>query len=212
MGPSKDRPLERLGAVLFILGPIEFVAAMGLQEALLGGAYNPLTMVISNLGVAPYDYLFNGSIILLGIMTVLAVVLTFHRFPARLSSLFGRVFLVLAGIGALGVGVFNEHTHEHGYFAAGAFIGAGIALLLFAWSFRRLPEWKGWAMPTALAGLVDMVSLVVFVATPTLKGLTERLIVVPVLIWAPFLGWHFWKVHADRSPEPIPPAAQPASA
>ena len=183
--------LQKIGAWAFIIGPVEFVAAMGIEEALRPG-YNPFSDVISDLGVGPYNGIFNSSIIVLGILTFVAALLTWAAFPRYLSAHTGALLLCFTAIGAIGVGLYNETTKLHGRFAAIAFIGSGLALIFYARALSRDPQWRSWALPTAIGGVFTFVSIILFVVGAggsPLHGFTERLIVVPVLLWAPFVGY-----------------------
>ncbi|MEK6810614.1 MAG: DUF998 domain-containing protein, partial [Candidatus Thermoplasmatota archaeon] len=89
------------GMLIFLAGA-QFSVFLVIAEAIYPG-YSVSGNFISDLGVGPAANVFNGSVILLGLLAFGAV------YVGR--RLFDRVLLILlflTGIGAVGVGVFTE--------------------------------------------------------------------------------------------------------
>jgi hypothetical membrane protein len=183
-----------VGALFFIIGPVQFVAAMILEEALRPG-YSPISNVISDLGVGSYSTIFNLSVIMLGLFTMFGIALIHDGFPRNRNSRLGYLTMVIVGFGAIGVGCFPENTHApHAIAAFIAFFGSGLAMLFYSSSFRGDLDWSRFTIPTALGGIITIVSLFLFVSNVLgsgVTGLTERAIVAPVLIWAAIIGVKF---------------------
>ena len=193
--------LTKVGALALIIGSIQFVAAQIVEGALLTWGYTPVNSAISDLGNwnldGNYAYIFNVSIVILGICVFLSLPMIWTEIPRVRGRRRGLVFLAIAGIGAIIVGLYPEETLQFGrhlYHAVGAglaFLGAGLALVSFSRGFPRSPRWKPLALPTLIGGLVDLVALVAFLIGPTdgTHWVFERIIVAPVLIWAPLVGY-----------------------
>jgi hypothetical membrane protein len=185
------RRWKSVGALALIVGPVQFVIAMILEEALRPG-YSPVSNVISDLGVGSYSLIFNASVILLGLLTIYGITFAHLEFPRNSKARWGYLTMILVGFGAIGVGIFPETTHApHFISALIAFLGAGIALLFYALSFRRDLEWSRYTIPTLVASIFTLVCIFLYVSAVFgngVQGLTERGIVAPVLIWAPVVG------------------------
>jgi hypothetical membrane protein len=92
-----------VGGLLLVLGSAQFIIVMTVAEALYPG-YSVANNYISDLGVGPSSVIFNTSVSLLGILVIAAGFLVMS-----LSRGLG-VLAMIAGIGALGVGLFPENT------------------------------------------------------------------------------------------------------
>jgi hypothetical membrane protein len=110
MGYS-DRQIAR--AILFV-GALQFVVGLNVAEDLYPG-YNVSMNYISDLGatrnatcnlVQPSSAIFNSSVILSGLLILVAAFFIHRAFQTKPLS----ILLVLTGIGAIGVGVFSETT------------------------------------------------------------------------------------------------------
>jgi hypothetical membrane protein len=191
MDSHPDPKWRTIGAWALIIGPVQFVAAMALEEALRPG-YSPISNVISDLGVGSYSIIFNSSVMLLGLLTIFGIAFMQVEFPRNLGAGLGYLTLILVGFGAIGVGTFPEdHPVPHFLSALVAFLGAGLALLFYSMSFRRDLRWSRFTIPTFVGGLFTLASIYLYVSSVLGKdvtGLTERCIVVPILIWAPAVG------------------------
>lgn len=215
-GPLVHRSV-RHGAIALVIGAVQFIAANAIVQYGYGSSYSLTQNYISDLGAvncgafngsgsfpghyacSPWHVVFNVSIILLGLLLVLAVVLMRTAFPARRSRAIGLGFLALSGIGAIGVGLFPEDVNLaiHSASATLAFAGSGLALLVLGFAMFRDTRWDGFRAYTVISGLVDLVALVLF-ASGTYLGLgvggMERLIVAPVLLWSVIVGVHLARI------------------
>ncbi len=210
----------RSGALLLVVGALQFVVAMiVVQIAWDMTAGNPTYSLtqnyISDLGGAssPWALVFDGSVILLGVCAILGALLVWAAFDPGRSRGVGLGFLVIAGIGAIGVGVFPEttpvlHGAMHGIVSDIAFLGGGIGLLAVGFAMREPPHWGAFSLPFSfLCGLVTLVAIVLFTANIYLgigPGGMERVIVAPILVWAIVEG-----IHVSRLPR-FAPSGLPA--
>ncbi len=187
----------RTGGMLFAFGAAQFVGAMAVVQQKYPG-YSLTRNYISDLGGAqsPWALGFDASVIVLGLCTAFGVLLAAPAFDPRPSRGFGLLFLLVAGVGAVGVGVFPETTpvlHGAAHVIASdiAFLGAGLGLVVLSFAMRRRPRWRLSGPYTLLSGSLVLVAIALFL-TGTYLGLgpggTERLIVAPVLLWGIVIG------------------------
>ena len=187
-----DAPsLKRAGIFLF-LGTGQFAFFFVLSEIYYPG-YDVSSQVISDLGatctsgvckfVQPSSDVFNASIVLLGVMLLFTAYFVSKGSGSKALPL----FQALAGVGTMGVGIFNEsYGVVHVFFSAFTFVSAGVeALLVF--KVARPP----YSYFSTLTGIVTLVATVLY-ATDTYLGLgrggMERMVVYPVLIGGIALG------------------------
>ena len=138
----------RTGAGILIIGAVQFIAAMIAVQFQYGG-YSLSQNYISDLGGAhsPWALVFDGSVILLGVCAILGIVLVWSAFEPGPHRGVGLGFVIIAGIGAIGVGVFPETTPVlnggmHDIVSAIAFIGAGFGLTVVAFAMAPGPHWR----------------------------------------------------------------------
>jgi hypothetical membrane protein len=181
-----DAPsLKRAGILLFV-GTGQFAFFFVLAEIYYPG-YDVSTNVVSDLGatcksgvckfVQPSSDIFNASIVILGMMLLLTGYCLWKGSASKALSLFES----LAGVGALGVGIFNEsYGAAHVLFSALTFVSAGIqAILVF--KVAKAP----YSFFSVVTGVVTLGATVLY-GTGTYLGLgqggMERMVVYPVLI------------------------------
>jgi hypothetical membrane protein len=178
-------PLKRAGTIL-LAGVGQFAFFFAVAEIYYPG-YDVSADTISDLGATcksgacrlfqPSSDIFNLSISLLGVLLFLFAYYLWKGSGSRSLS----VFEFLSGVGALGVGVFNETFGvAHVFFSAFTFLAIGIqAILVYKVAKPPLSYFS------ALCGVVSLVAMV-FYATDTYLGLgqggMERMIVYPALI------------------------------
>jgi len=169
--------------LLLFAGTAEFAVGLTIAEIVYPN-YNMSTNFISDLGVGTgAAIVFNTSIILLGLAILAAAWFLLRAFKDRYLSL----AVALAGIGALGVGIFTEdYPAIHPVVSFVAFLFSALSAIL---AFRIVRPPLQYLSP--LLGVASLIALGLF-ASGTYAGLgrggMERMIVWPVLIWGPALG------------------------
>lgn len=191
-----------LAGLCFFIGSAQFVVGLLLAEASYPG-YSIADNAISDLGIGSTALLFNASVSLVGIFTILGAYFL-HQVHRR--KVFTILFL-LAGIGAIGVGLFPENVPTaHGIFALIAFLFGGVAAIV-AYPLEKEPL----NYISVLLGILGLAALGLFVSRTFLGlgfGGMERMIVYPVLLWEVSFGGYLMAA----PDEPIPAAKAAATA
>jgi hypothetical membrane protein len=215
-GPLVHRSV-RHGAILWIVGVLEFVVGMIVTQIGYGSSYSLSQNYISDLGAvncatfagryvcSPWHEVFNVSIVLLGLLLIVGTILIRTGFPSRSTRTVGLGLLVIAGIGAIGVGLSPEDVNltVHSLSAAASFVAGSLALIVLGIAMFRDTRWDGFRAYSMFSGLVGLTAFFLFVGKtygPLGVGGMERLIVAPVLLWALVCG-----VHLARIPTYAPP-------
>jgi hypothetical membrane protein len=201
----------RTGGVLFVFGAAQFIVGMIVVQTQYAG-YSLSQNYISDLGGAhsPWALVFDGSVILLGLCAIFGALLVWRGFEPVASRGVGLGFLIIGGIGAVGVGVFPETTPVlnggmHDVVSDVAFVGGGIGLTVLSFAMTSRPHWRYSQPFTLVCGLLTLVAIVLFSASQYVglgPGGMERLIVFPILLWAIVEG-----VHIARLPRFAPSTA-----
>ena len=196
-GVSAIAGARAAGVLLFALAA-QFMTVIMLAASMAPG-YDVSGGAISDLGTVPETrLLFNASLVTVGVLNVVAGVLLFRWHPSRwILGLF-----TLAGIGALGAGVFPlDSGGPHGLFALVAFIAFNLEALAVASIVAgpmRLISLLGGAL-----GLVFVVLMAIgdsgngAAFGPIGHGGTERMIVYPVMLWMLAYGGYLMAGHDD---------------
>lgn len=180
---------KSLAGLLFFLSSAWFMTSLMIGEAVAPG-YSMNTNSISDLGtISQSSLLFNTSIFVVGIMNICGGYLYFQSHQKR-SVL---AMFTIAGIGAMGVGIFTLNTPGlHGIFALIAFLFFNLQAIAVAGILSR--PLKHISVVLGLIGLAYIV--VMFVSDsgiidlfgPLGHGGTERMIVYPSIIWLTVFG------------------------
>jgi hypothetical membrane protein len=189
LGPLVHRAVHH-GAALWALAAAQFLVVMIAVEDEYPG-YSVVHNYISDLGntaLSPWHDAFNGSVIVLGLLVVFGAILVQTAFPPRGTSRVGLALAAIAGLGAIGVGVFPENVNgtAHGAATAVAFVGGSFALILLGFAMFRDTRWDGFRAYTILSGLVGLVATALFLTNHDFAlgvGGMERLVVAPILLW-----------------------------
>jgi hypothetical membrane protein len=164
------------GLLLFV-GIAEFAIGMTVAEAVYP-EYSVSGNTISDLGVGVASPIFNGAIIVLGLAVFFAA-----RFLFLASDdLVLWILVALAGIGAIGVGIFTEAWGiVHDIFSLITFVFAGLSAI---WASRIVrPPLRYLSIAF---GVFSLAALGLYVSNTYLglgRGGMERMIVWPVLVW-----------------------------
>jgi len=190
---------EKVAGVLFFIAVTQFTLGLTIAEALYP-SYSVHDNYISDLGVGPSSIIFNSSVFLLGLLSLVATY--FLRQVSNFKIV--NMLLLLMAIGAMGVGVFTkDFTVAHGAVSSMAFFFGGLSAIA---SFKVLK--KPLSLISIALGAMTLGALALFssgmVASGSLTsteaydsifylglgpGGMERIIVYPMLIWlAGFAG------------------------
>ena len=176
----KGMPRHAWIGLLFFIASVQFVIALIVAEARYPG-YNAGSNYISDLGVWAHAsaFVFNSSIIVFGVLIVIAAWLMHREWAFHLAP----VMFALAGIAAIGVGIFNE-TFEpaHYIIALFAFVMGNLVVILMGTRLRPPMSYVSYAL--GLIGLTCVILGTGFKVDLSLgAGGMERLYVYPVLGW-----------------------------
>ena len=167
-----------------------------------GYIYSVANNYVSDLGAncrttcssVPSAYLFDASIAVFGLLIILGAYFlhrAYHQTPAT-------VMVVLAGVGALGVGLFPETTGIwHDLFSLVVFLFAGLSALLTA-RLQRKPMFYF----SIILGLATLAALVLYIGGEYIglgPGGMERMVVYPVLLWSIGFGGHMMALEEPKA-------------
>ena len=204
LGPLVHRSVHR-GAALWLVAALQFVVVMAIVQLAWTGhpAYSLTNDAMSDLGntqcgpwphanstdiCSPWHDVFNGSVIVLGLLTLLGAILVRTGFPLRRISTIGLWLLALSGAGSVAVGLAPENVHLgiHVVGALIAFLGANLGLVVLGIAMFRDTRWSGLRAYTVFSGLVGLAALVLYargIDAYLGSGGMERLVVAPLLLW-----------------------------
>lgn len=169
------------GALFFFAG-VQSILLMLISACHYPG-YSISTNYISDLGVGTTAILFNATMIILGVSTLLGMYFIHRAYSYRVLT----VLLMFTGVGAVGVGVFPENYGLiHGIAALTAFLFGGLSAIS-SYTLLTFPL-KYFSI---LLGLLALGALVLFMAGIYLGlgvGGMERMIAYPILLWGVSFG------------------------
>lgn len=177
--PFEDR---KIAGSLLIIGGIICILGIIVSEALYPG-YSTSRNYISDLGVGPSAFIFNSSLFILGVLILIGAYFIYKAFKTK----FFLVLFSLAGIGAIGVGVFTEKAGIlHGIFSLVVFLFGGLSAIA-SYKLQKPPL----SYLSVILGVVVLLALILFTTGNYLalgKGGMERMIAYPALLWAIAFG------------------------
>jgi len=173
------------GALIFVASA-QFIMAVVVAEALYPN-YSISQNYISDLGatcratclvIQPTSMIFNSSVFLLGVLAIVGAYLIWRGFNSRLLS----VLIIMAGLGAIGVGIFPETAGViHSVVSLITFVFAGLSAIA---SYRLMKAPLSFF--SIMLGALTLGALALYIPNIFLglgPGGMERMIVYPALIW-----------------------------
>ncbi|MCW4017208.1 MAG: DUF998 domain-containing protein [Candidatus Bathyarchaeota archaeon] len=169
---------KKLAGLLLFVGGVQSVLSIIIAETRYPG-YSVANNYISDLGVNPHSaFIFNTSTLILGLLTIAAAYNIQRAFSNRVFT----ATIALAGIGAAGVGLFNElHLIPHYTSAITTFLFGAISAV---YSIRIIKPPLGYA--SLALGAIALAAIVFAVLRMDLGlgvGGMERIIAYPTLMW-----------------------------
>lgn len=215
-GPLVHRRVHQ-GAIVWLVGAVQFVAAMVVTQLAWTTPYSLSHNYISDLGntacglyaaryvCSPWHVVFDVSVALLGVLTILGVLLLPTAFPTRRSRTVGLGLFVVSGVGAVGVGLSPENVNltVHSLSALLAFAGGSLALIVLGFAMLRDTRWAGYRAYSVLSGLVSLVAILLLGAgaygwggfwSDWGAGGIERTILAPILLWTVVVAVHLLRI------------------
>ena len=184
-GPMLDA--RKVAGTYLFVGAAQFVVGMMIAEAVYPD-YSISGNFISDLGVGPAAPIFNASVALLGVFVLAAAYFLRKSFLPRTAwGMIVTVFFLLAGAGAMGVGIFTEEAGAiHTVVSLVTFLfGALAAIATFTLVDPPL------RYLSLLLGVVSLAALVLYGAGEYAglgKGGMERMVAYPILLWGMGFG------------------------
>jgi hypothetical membrane protein len=176
----KEMPRHAWIGLIMFLAAFQFMIALIVAETRYPG-YNVGANYLSDLGAWAHAsaIVFNSSIILFGALIVIGACLMDREWTFRLVP----VMFALAGIAAIGVGIFNETVEPaHSIIAVLAFLLSNLAVIVIGRYLRPPMSYVSYAL--GLIGLTCVVLGIAFNVDLSLgAGGMERLFVYPVFGW-----------------------------
>ncbi len=174
---------QRISGLLLALGVVQFLFCLVLAESLYPD-YSVSRNFISDLGVGPVAYIFNSSVIVFGLLILASASQIWSFSKDRLLL----VSMCLAGLGAIGVGLFPETAGPiHVAVSFVTFFFGGISAIL---SIRLHPGQAG-SILCVLLGIISLTAMLLFVTYNDMglgPGGMERMIAYPLFVWAIWMG------------------------
>lgn len=205
---------QRIAGTILFAGSVGFILAMNVAEWLYPSppGYSSSQNFISDLGATcrsgtchvyqPTSMIFNTSIIALGILIISGSYFLYRGYKKKVFS----GFMILSGIGAIGVGIFPEsYGNLHSIVSLIVFLFGGLAAIVSLQILRRPFNYF-----SIILGLITLASLGLY-TTKIFLGLgpggMERMIAYPALLWLAGLGGYM--LSAQDSFASLSAAAKP---
>jgi hypothetical membrane protein len=180
---------QNIAGLVLLAGLAQFVLFLQIAQDMYPN-YSTSQNYISDLGatcrhssgsciiVQPSSFIFNSSILMLGVLLVIDAYYLYKAYMIKLFSL----FVCLAGVGAMGTGLFPENTGVlHIVFSFITFLFVGPAAVML-YRMKNAPL----SYISVALGLLILVDMTLF-ATGNYFGLgiggMERMIVYPAIVW-----------------------------
>jgi hypothetical membrane protein len=163
--------------------------------------YSPISAGISGLGLGETAPWMNAAFVMSGLLVIACAVGIAGALPdlgSRSRKIIGAV-LALVGVGLVIDGVFTlESMMAHFVGFSLAILCAAFGYLLVGRALRRMPDWRDIGTLSLVASPLTIALTLLYFATfsPTaegartgIAGLTERILVVEVMLPLVILGW-----------------------
>ena len=183
---------------------LTFFVGQIIAQSQMRTPYSLATNEISDLGVttcgpvmvftyhtticSPLHAVMNGMFIVTGLLFLLGILGTRRAWPRRRLTIWGLVFLALAGAGEILAGLMPENVNPgvHVFSALLGIPGASLSLLLLGTAVWRGQRW--WGSFSLLCGTVGLFGFFIAPSTGLATGVAERLASYPTTVWMMVLG------------------------
>ena len=181
--------MKKIIGALCVLAGLQFLLVMISLESIVSG-FDRTINFISDLGVGSTALLFNTSIFIAGVVSIIVAFYLFFFLKKRALS----IILIRAGLSVALVGVFPENIYPtHLQVSFLAFLFGGLTALISSFYSK-----KPWSYVFLFLGLIALSVLATDAILwygfgtilPLGAGLIERLIVYPFILWGMLFGFY----------------------
>lgn len=168
---------RKLAGLLFFLAAAQFILGVIIAEALYPG-YNISTNYISDLGIGPSATIFNISIFLVGLLSLIATYFLHRAFHNTAVTL----LLTIAAVAAMNVGIFTENSELMHSIASVIVFFFGSVSAIISYRLTKQP----FSILAVILGIMSLCATIFFIVNLYMglgAGGMERMIVYPILIW-----------------------------
>lgn len=206
---STGRPAIRVGAVMWIVGPVQYLMAQLVAQAAWRTPYSWMVNPLSDLGAvhcqrtgsgyplpryvcSPLHGVVNASVIALGILLAGGVLLTASCWGGGAVSRAARILLLVGAAGLVMVGLVPEDVnlslHVLGAFVAIVVGNCGFVLAGLIRRSSPLGRLRPVTLPLSILALAAAVLLFTGGIPADEFGLVQRLAVFPLRCWMVIVG------------------------
>ena len=202
-------------ATFTVAGILYFFAAVTAEE-LLRPFYDPVQRTISELAVGPFGFLQTSAFVALGLSLLALQHALYRRLRHTMASSVALALIGLCGLLSFAAAAFPTDLKGAVATAAGTvhelaasigYAGLIIAMILLSLHFRRDDRWRAFARPSSGLAVLGVVTSIVMGATShtDVSGLSQRLMVVPLLSWVVWTALHARSAHVAPAAALTPP-------
>ena len=189
-----------MAGVLLLVAVTQFVIGVTIAEALYPG-YSIHDNYVSDLGIGPSSLVFNSSVFLLGLLSLIGVYFLRHMPNFKTVNI---LFFIMA-VGAMGVGLITRHyTLAHGAVSSITFFFAGLSAMASAKLVKKPFSLLGIVLGAMTLGALGLFSIGIITSGSMTSDIAhdsvfylglgpggmERMIIYPGLMWlAGFSGY-----------------------
>jgi hypothetical protein len=164
--------------------------------------YSAISQSISGLGLGSTAPYMNTIFVLTGTLMLVGAIGISHRQPAARSRRHVLVCLALPAFGAVVDGLFTLRFFFFHFLGFGLALTSIFGLPVVGAIMRKHARWTKLGSWLVAAGPLTLMLTILFFATftPTVKGsehgiagLTERILVIEIMLWYGILGWRVFR-------------------
>ncbi len=200
-------PNRKIAGLLFFIGAAILVLAAIISEGIdTAYAFSEPMNWLADGSAAP---IFKSAFFLLGLFTIIGAYLIVR--PLRQQTFNDKLFwllMTLTGIGAVGIGVFNEGLGLAHVVAVRMFWVFAIPAAVLSFKFQKKP----FAYISVILGMLTLVTVVLFLSSvyvgPSVflgitRGGMQRMIQYPIFLWLLGFGAQLAAASSETVPEKV---------
>lgn len=168
---------RKTAGVFFPTAASQFILGLIAAEALYPG-YSISTNYISDLGIGPSSIVFNVSVFLLGLLSIIGTYFLHRAFQPKVVT----ILFIIASLSAMSIGIFTENSKPmHMSASFFVFLFSGLSAI-FSYKLTKYP----FKIIVILLGMMSLLALILYIENIYFGlglGGMERMIVYPIPIW-----------------------------